>query len=715
MSHRMHSEFRISSRLLRALPALILASSLAAQPAPAPTRGEVVNLDRFVVHDATVGPETYRVAGSTSGFRVQAVADTPFSVGVFSSELMLDQQARSLLDVVKNDPSIAPAGDPLWFDRVNVRGFYLSVNAVFRDGLGINDQGTIALDNKEAVEVAKGLSALRNGVTSPGGAVNYVVKRPTVQPLTRFGFTADGHGGYGGTLDVSRRFGPNNRFGVRVNAAAEEIRSFVDPVEGDRKFISAAFDFRVSPRLRLEADLERHDKTISSAPSPSLTSFANIAAARAFFPQLNATTRPSQPWAMEPNVQTYISGRAAYALGHGWQLRVATHRSVLDRDQRSVRAVNIRPNGEYDVAHYFAPDQQRNNTAWQVALDGDFVTGVLRHQVVLGYDFVRRDMVYGDAFSQNIGTSNLFSRTFISDPRPTVAASYLASRSDQDSAFVVDTIRFAEAWHFFGGARLTRLNNFNGTPTGLSRAYDKKAVNPTAGLVYKPLQKLSLYASYAEGIEQGGTAPISTVNARQVMDPLESDQLEVGAKFELARGALLTAALFRIDKGLEFIDAPTNTYVQNGRQVHEGAEITVGGPLTSRLRVIAGLAWLEAKVERTANPTLVGKRPQGVPEWQSNVFGDYDLSTWVPGLAVNAGLYYVGAKPVDQLNTWSASRSLRADAGVRYRQRWGDRQSITYRATFENVGDVRYLNDTSFGSLVFGAPFTAKFSATWDF
>jgi iron complex outermembrane receptor protein len=701
--------------LFFSLSAGIFTCGAQAQTQPASSPNEVVNLDRVVVQDATVAAEAYRVAGSTSGFRAQAIADTPFSVAVLGRELITDQQARTLLDATKNDASVAPAGDPLWFDRINVRGFQLSVNAVFRDGLGINDQGSIALENKEAIEITKGLSALRNGVTSPGGALNYVLKRPTGQPLSRIGAYADTYGGFGGSLDVSRRYGANGRFGVRLNAVAEEVRWFVDPVEGDRNFISAALDFRVSPRLRLEADLERQDRTISSSPSPSLTSFANIAAARAFFPRLNAETRPTQPWASEPNVQTYISGRAIFALVPGWQMRVSTQRSVLDRDQRSVRAVNILPNGDYDTAHYFAPDQQRNNTAWQVALDGDFMTGALRHQLALGYDFIRRDMIYGDAFSQNIGRSNLFTRAFVADPRPTVPPSYHALRTDQDAAFLVDTIRVGDNWQFFGGARFTRLLNFNGAPAGLTENYDKDAINPTAGLVYKPVPKLSLYGSYSEGIEQGGTAPATTINARQVMDPIGSEQVEVGAKWEMPRGALLTAALFQIDKGLEFIDVASNTYVQNGRQVHEGVELTLSGPVTSRLRLMSGFSWLEAKVERTANAALIGKRPQGVPEWQANLFGDYDLSHWVRGLGLNAGLYYVGAKAIDQLNTWHSDRYLRGDVGLRYRQRIGDRQNVTYRLNIENIADVRYLSDTSFGSLVFGAPLHAKFSATWEF
>jgi iron complex outermembrane receptor protein len=590
------------------------------------------------------------------------------------------------------------------------------VNAIFRDGLGINDQGSIALDNKEAVEITKGLSATRNGVTSPGGSVNYVIKRPLAQPLTRVSTNVDGFGGYGASADVSRRFGTDDRFGVRINVAGDEIRSFVDEVEGERTFVSAAFDWRVTERLLLEAEVERQHKEINTAFSPGLSAFATIADARAFFSRLNAETRPTQPWAVEPNTQLYLSGRGTYEISDAWRLRVAGHRATLDRDQRSVRATAIQPNGDYTITPYISLDQQRNNTAWQTVLEGDVETGVLLHELAAGYDYIRRDMIYGPAFTTPLGTGNLFNDIVVPDPNPVLGPSFLAARSDQHSVFLTDTIKFDDWLQLFGGARLTRLNNYTGTGVGpLTETYDKDVVTPTAGIVIKPRRSVSLYASYAEGIEQGGTAPVGTVNANEVFGPLESNQIEVGVKFELPRGALLTVAAFRIDKGLEFIDAGTNTYVQDGRQVHEGIEVTLGGPVTEKLRLVAGAAFLDAQVERTANPALIGMSPQGVPEWQANLYADYDLSDLITGLSINAGVYYTGEKAIDQLNTWMADDYVRIDAGLRYRHRISKTTTATYRLNVENLTDERYLSDTSFGGLVFGSPVAVKLSAAFEF
>ncbi len=721
---------RPTPRLLRSVAILGLAvgqtvlpsRASATTPSAPATDEQPVVLDPVEVRDsALTAASDYRVATSAAtGFRAQPVLDTPFSVAGFSADFIQDVQARTLLDLTRNDPSVSPAEDPLFYDRVNIRGFYLSTNAVFRDGLGINDQGTIALENKEAVELTKGLSSSRQGVTSPGGTINYVVKRPLDAPLTRATAFGDGFGGFGGSADVSRRFGPDDRFGVRVNVAAEEIRSFVDAVEGERTFASAAFDWRATDRLLLEFEVERQDKEITSAGTLGFWSFPDIAAARALFPLLRPEIRQTQPWAVEPNEQLYYSGRATFEISDAWRVRLVGQRGELHRDQRGISASNIQPNGDYDIDYYFNPDQDRNNTAVLALIEGDIETGPVLHELAFGYDYIRRDMTASQGeFFGTIGSGNLFNDVVVPDPNPVVGPSALFSRSNQHSVFLTNNARFGDFVRLYGGARLTRLQNLNGA---LVETYDKTVFTPTLGAVYKPVPKLSLYASYAEGIERGGTAaatfgPFPVTNANTVLDPLDSEQYELGLKYELPSGALLTASAFRINKGLEYytVNGGAATFVQDGRQVHDGVELTLGGNIFPELRVIAGLAYLDAEIQDSDTPALVGKRPAGVPEWQANLYADYDLAVLADGLSINAGLYYTGEKPIDDENTWSADSYVRLDAGLRYRHRIGETTTATWRVSVENVTDEVYLANTTFGYLNFGAPRTVKFSATFDF
>lgn len=674
----------------------------------------------------------FRAKGTAvSGFREQEVLNTPFSTATISAEVIADQQAKSLAGVIKNDPSISLAGDPHWFERINVRGFYLSTDAVYRDGMSINDQGTIALENKAAVEVNKGLSALRYGATSPGGTLNYVVKRPTIEPLRTVTVSADGNGGFGGHADLGGRFGENAQFGYRINAAAEEMRSHVKPFKGDKQFLSGFFDWQVNDKLSFELDLEHQRMKKLSVGEPSLYMWgfnedaAAVAAAQAAFSSLTPETYLAQSWAVEPNKQTYALARANYQFSDQWKASLAVHRSRLWRDQNSGGLWDvIDANGNYEASIYYSPNQARTNTAHQLVVQGDIRQGAARHEIAFGYDHVQRDMTYPEGVYESIGFDNLFNPVGL--PRLSVGPaeagpSYLANRTRQRSWFLTDNLIINDQWRVFGGLRHTSIEQYGAgsASDSLTKAYDKAKLNPTLGVIYKPTPKGTIYVSYAEGIEQGGVVNGANYTNNGVqLSPLTSRQIEAGIKWEVGRDTLLTAAVFQINKGLEIDQSNgdgTRTRIQDGRQVHRGIELTAGGQVSPNLRLLAGLAVLNAEVTRTSNTALVGKKPQGVPEWQANLYGDYALSALAPGLSINGGMYYGGKKAIDQGNLWFADSYLRLDAGIKYSHRLAAGQVATYRLTIDNLTDKVYLASTTWGSLQFGAPRTVRVSANYSF
>lgn len=668
---------------------------------------------------------------SSAGFRGQDLLDTPYSNTVLGAELIRDQLARTLIDVVKNDPSVTPSDDPHWYDRVNIRGFYLGVDAIYRDGMSINDQGSIALENKAAVEINKGLSALRYGVTSPGGTVNYAVKRPTDTPLRALHLSADEYGGVGLHADLGGRAGASGEFGYRINLAGERLRSHVDAYRGEKRFASGFFDWRIGERLRLELDLEHQRLDKLSIRAPSLwwwgwdEDAAAVAAAQAAFSRIGPETYAWQTWAMEPNRQTYAGARAIYQLAPDWKATLAVNYSKLKRDQNSSGVWStVAPDGEYEADLYYSPNQERNNRTQQLIVEGDLRHGGVRHELAFGADRVRRDMTWSEGVNVPIGFDNLYARRGL--PRPAAGPaeagpSFLRNRVLQTSAFLTDTVVLNEQWRLFGGLRHTSLKQYGegSATTPASLQYDESALNPNLGLMFKPHPRATLYASYAEGIEQGGLVndPDYT-NDGEVLAPLESKQVELGAKWELGADTLLSLALFEIDKGLE-IDRNngngTRTRVQDGRQVHRGVELTASGQVNRELRLVAGAAYLHARIDETDNPILVGRKPRGVPSWQANLYADYALGRWAPGLSVNGGVYASGKKAVDERNLWMASGYLRFDAGLKYVYGAAGGQRVVLRLTVNNLADKRYLSSTTWGSLQFGAPRTVLASASLDF
>jgi iron complex outermembrane receptor protein len=230
-------------------------------------------------------------------------------------------------------------------------------------------------------------------------------------------------------------------------------------------------------------------------------------------------------------------------------------------------------------------------------------------------------------------------------------------------------------------------------------------------VIFKPLPSLSTYASYSEGFEQGGVAPFNTLNAGQSLAPVKSKQYEAGVKADIGSRLTVDAAVFRIEKTLQYVNT-ANVYVQAGTQRHTGVELAANGRLTRDLSIVAGAAYLHTAQEETGDPATNGKRAANVPTFQASAFLDYRIAA-VRGLNVNAGVYYVGARPLDASNSVSLPGYVRVDAGARYQTRIGGHTTI-FRAGVQNLTDKRYWAAANFNAVWPGQPRTFFVSAQLD-
>jgi iron complex outermembrane recepter protein len=688
---------------------------------PTPLVSTSSTLDETVVRSDTPTPATVSETGyrseiqSAAGFLQQSILDTPFQVTVLPSELIRDQQARSLTEIARNDPSVQ-AGDnsPGFYDRIAVRGFYI-FNA-HRDGLVINDQAQMPLENKAAVEIVKGLAALRYGFISPGGVVNYVLKRPTDDPLARVNVYGSSFGTHGIHGDFGGRVGPDGEFGYRINALSEEEHTYVDEVRGPRRMVSGFFDWKPVDELLVEVEFEHQYRELPQQAGLYNGIFAPGVDELKMVNRFNPETFLGSIWGVYPTWTTFFSGRIRYDLNDDWAARVAVSRQDLTRDQTGVSPAfgSIEANGDYIVEQYYYPNQERDVTVVEAAIEGEFETGPLAHKLAAGYIFEEQISTAPDGFYGPIGTSNIFKPVAIPNPHSTSSASYAYAKNRTHSVFVVDSVEITEQLEVFGGLRYIdpQFDSFDG-PGIRSARYEESVVTPSAGVVMKPTESLSFYTSYAEGLEQGGTAPVTAANALRVLPPLASEQYEIGVKADLFAGATLSAAAFKIDKGLEYLNA-SNVYVQDGRQIHQGVETVLSGEVTDRLRVVTGVAWLDATVEESGDPLLNGKRPQGVAEWQSNLYLDYDLSPLIQGLSINTGLYFSGDRPVSSDNALEVDGYVRWDLGLRYVTDLGG-VPATLRVNLFNVADNRYIENAFWGGYGFGAPRSVAFGVEFEF
>jgi iron complex outermembrane receptor protein len=260
------------------------------------------------------------------------------------------------------------------------------------------------------------------------------------------------------------------------------------------------------------------------------------------------------------------------------------------------------------------------------------------------------------------------------------------------------------------------------TGVGGSRTsmYDEAITTPVYGIVYKPVESVSLFANRIEGLSAGPTASGQVVNVGEAFPPGRTKQVEAGIKLDKQSwGATLAA--FRIERPTDGFTqsfaAPgggtVNVYVRDGKQVNRGIELSVFGEPVEGLRLMAGGTRLKSELEDTAGGVNDGNHAIGVPTFQLNATVDWDVPG-LNGLALNARALRTGGQYADQANTLSLPTWNRFDAGARYTFKV-ERKDVTLRMNVENITDKNYWASANGGYLTQGEPRLVKFSGTIDF
>lgn len=649
-------------------------------------------------------------------FRGASIMDVPATVNTVTRDVIELQGATGIYDVLRNTAGVTRqqnAGDT--FDQLVIRGITVENRTNYRlnGSLSVPNVSEIPLENKERVEVLKGASALYYGFTSPAGVVNLVTKRAGAVPVATLGMAFDNHGTAQAFADVGRQFGDSNQFGVRINAAGGQLGSAIDGVDGNRKFFSGAFDWRVNSRLTLRADVETYRKSILEQAGIARLAAVNGVIALPALPdprRLIGSTGAT----FEAEV-TNTQVRADYSLSDNWALMVEAGHSQATRDRR------LSIFGNYDVrtgAGRITGNSQhleQNSDLVRTELFGTFAAAGWQHEVTLGV--ARSDKSQDPIFQRNYGgattVQNLYDPRVIGD-LPLTAVPARPTTGAQDSRelgfYALDRITFSPQWQLVAGARHTRFESSQQASATLPLiAYDVSKTTPLAALSYKFTPDLVAYVSYAQGVEEGDVAPTGTANQNNRMAPGVSKQKEGGLRWLTPGGTLVFGALFDIERPGAYTNA-ANVFVGDGRQSYRGAEVSAQGRLTRQLAwQVSGQA-LNAEF-RDINAQYDGKRPENTAKNTASAFLSYDIAP-VPGLSVNGGAYFTGRRPVDDLNQAFIGGYTIFGLGARYATRVLGKRA-QFQLNVDNVADRRYWAAAG-TRLAVGTPRTVRALVKFD-
>lgn len=622
-------------------------------------------------------------------FRGNSIMDVPSTVNVVTREVLELQAAGGLYDALRNTAGVTRqqnAGET--WDQLVIRGIPVENRTNYRlnGSLPIMNFSQVAMENKERVEVLKGASALYYGFTTPAGVVNFVTRRAGAAPVTSVGLQVDGNGSAVASADLARRFGEAHEFGLRVNAGGGVLGSHLDGVDdGKRRFASAAFDWRVSPRLLLKADLEYDRRKMTEQVGVALPAAANgaIPLPRAVDPRRLVGPEEAVFEARVANAQL----RADYALGDNWALTVEAGRAETERDRRLAIFRFTNNAAVATGAGRINGNIQTSVTASELLraeLAGSFATGAIRHELTLGATRTvkTQDPIYQANYTiaaQNLYTPQPITSIVYGAVPATPTTAGLASRDA--GLYALDRMQLGAQWQLIAGLRRADYRSEQG-----AARYDAAKTAPMAAVVYKAAPELSFYASAAQGLEEGETGPTGAVNQGERLAPGVSRQRELGTRWRAPAGTLLSAALFDIERPGYYTNS-ANRYVADGQQRYRGLELSTQGQLTRQLAWQTSAQWLDPRF-RNINAGYNGKLPENASRQTASAFLSYALDA-LPGLSFNGGAYYTGKRPVNDLNqAWLGGVTL-FSAGARYvGQAFGKR--TTWQANVENAGGKQY-------------------------
>ncbi len=668
-------------------------------------------------------PAAYAGGQVATGSRVgmlgnKDLMETPFNTVSYTEEYIQNREAQDVGAVIgATDPSVFVPNKRNIYETYFIRGFNSSVDdATFAGLVGMAPNMRGSTEFVERVEVLKGPAAFLYGMPpggTVGGSVALVPKRADDEPLTRLTTTYASDSLWGTHVDLGRRFGDENEWGVRLNGVLRGGDTAVDNETDQVVLGSAALDWR-GENARFSFDYYKQKEDMDGV---NYFGLSGLGAAVTVLPEPRTGDHSlAAPWSYTTNeTEAFVlrgevdltDAITAYA---AWGWRFGGYDALITQNTLLNNA------GDISVTGLRSARDGRQDSG-EVGLRGEFSTGEVEHEWNVAATRFSAHNVFKDRRYANLALTNYYNLNFGRAPDLT---SYNAmgptTSADQElsSVAVSDTMSFFEdQLQLTFGLRYQKVESANrNLVTGaLTSSYDSSRVTPAIAALYRANESLSFYANYIEGLSQGATAPLTAKNSGEALAPYQTKQVEVGTKWDLG-DFTTTLSLFQIEKPSAYTDPVTNVFGTYGEQRNRGVELNVFGEVRSGLRLLGGVSYTEAEVTKSLNGLQDGKTAVGVPAVMAKLGLEYDVPS-VEGLTLSGNINHVGKRYINGDNTLSLAAFTTLDLGARHTFDV-DGKPLVVRASIQNVTNEAYWGGNSLAG-GFGAPRTYLLSASVDF
>jgi iron complex outermembrane receptor protein len=693
----------------RAVALLLLAGGVHAQQAA-------------TLRPVTITGQSPPPAADVTGFGDVPLKDVPISANVIDNRAIQQSGARRLADLTRFDSSVADAYNaPGYWDFVSIRGYVLDNDYNFRrEGLPINAETTIPLDNKERVEILKGTSGMQAGTSAPGGLVNYAVKRPTDADLREVRIEYTQRASLLGAADLGGRFGKDGVFGYRLNVAQEQLRPLVHDLDGHRSLFAFAGDWRLPNGGLLEGEFEWSRKVQASQ-----VGFSLLGNTLPRVPDLRLNLN-NQPWS-RPSRFDALTGSLRYsqAIAPDWRFSVQAGTQRLKNDDYTAFPFGCSAEGNFDrycsdgTFDYYdfrSIGERRRQDAISADIKGKLATGGISHDLAFGVlrASAREDLP--DYAYNFVGTGDI-SGTSVVPPDPTQA--FPGTRRDESSVELSarDTIHWNDRLATWFGVRHTRLDRKSLESQGGAAGYVQSITTPWAALSYK-LGDTTAYASWGQGVESSVVPNNAAVylNPGAVLPALKSRQVEVGLKGSREAWSW-QADVFDIRRPMTNLDVCTGPSCVggfDGTAHHRGIEAALqwtGGAWRAGANAMLLRARREGSIE---TPQLNGKKPINVPSVVARAYAAWKVPG-VRGLELQGAVSHEGSRAVLADESIMLPAWTRFDAALKYDMQVG-KYATSWLLGVDNVTNRHAWRESpyQFGHVYLypGAPRTVRLTFT---
>ncbi|PZO36331.1 MAG: TonB-dependent siderophore receptor [Shackletoniella antarctica] len=657
------------------------------------------------------GDEGYAPRNSSTATRTDTpLRDVPQSIQVIPRAVIEDRSVTELGDTLETAGSVVSAGGrgiSVFGPGFLIRGF-ANRGGIYRDGIQSFSLAPLSTNDIERVEILRGPASVLFGQGEPGGIINLVSKQPLSEPRYEVGASVGSYDNYRGNLDLSGPLSEDRSVRYRLNLSYENYGSFRDLVNGERLLVSPTLTWDIGPSTSLNFYGQyAHDRETTDEGIP-FTADGPLNVPRSRF--------VGEDFAEFSQDQFTLGYRLDHDFSDNWSLRHSTQYLQFSPQRVAAFYDSVdEVTGDIDRTEFFADGNYRRLFT-NVETVGRFNTGSIGHQVLIGAEY--RNVLEQPGFRTGglpYPSINIFNPVYAGVPFPRETNFFRDDTINTIGIYAQDQVDLLPNLKLLAGLRYDSSDQFRTTQRlGQDRVeftQTDSAFSPRLGIVYEPIEPISLYASYTRSFSPSFGAARNSDGS--TFRPETGQQFEIGTKVDVTDTLSFNLALFDIRRqNVRNPDPNDRTLsIQTGEVASRGLELGLGGEILPGWNLTANYTLLDAFVSRDTRPT-VGNQLANVSQNQFSLWSSYEIQEGsLQGLGAGLGLFYLDQRPGDLDNSFTLPSYFRTDAALFYR-----RDNWRAQLNVENLFNINYF--TSSDEFQFanpGAPFTVTARVAVEF